>query len=87
MKKVGLDLWIQSIGMLSVLAGLLFVGLEMRQSQRIAIATQEQARSEQVTDQLLSLMDGAWRDMYQVASRPYIELSDEQKYLQGIRRR
>jgi hypothetical protein len=39
----------------------------MRQSQGIAIATQEQARSEQVTDQLLALMDGAWRDMHQVA--------------------
>ena len=39
MKKVSLDTWIQLLGMLSVLAGLLFVGLEMRQTQRIALAT------------------------------------------------
>ena len=86
MKEVGFDVWVQLVGMLSVLAGLLFVGLEMRQSQRIAIATQEQARSEQVTDQLLALMDGAWRDMHQVASKPYSELNEEQKYLRGIQR-
>ena len=42
MKKIGLDVWIQLLGMLSVLAGLLFVGLEMRQSQRIALAEQQQ---------------------------------------------
>ena len=63
MKKISFDAWIQLIGMLSVVLGLLFVGAEMRQSQKIAIATQEQARSEQVTDQLLALMDGAWRDV------------------------
>lgn len=45
MQKVSLDTWIQLIGMLSVLAGLVFVGLEMRQSQSIAIAGQQQARS------------------------------------------
>ena len=86
MKKFKLELWIQLIGMLSVVFGLLFVGAEMRQSQRIAIATQEQARSEQVTDQLLALMDGAWRDMYQITSKPYSELSEEQKYLRSIHR-
>ena len=71
MKKISLDTWIQLIGMLSVVLGLLFVGAEMRQSQKIAIATQEQARSEQDTDQLLALMDGAWRDMYQITNKPY----------------
>ena len=44
MKKVGLDTWIQLLGMLSVLAGLVFVGLEMQQSQNIALAAQQQAR-------------------------------------------
>ena len=37
MKKVSIDVWIQLIGMLGVLGGLVFVGLEMRQSQMIAI--------------------------------------------------
>ena len=38
MKKIKLEVWIQLIGMLSVVLGLLFVGLEMRQSKTIAIA-------------------------------------------------
>ena len=44
MKKVSLDSWIQLIGMLSVVAGLVFVGLEMQQSQRIALAGQQANR-------------------------------------------
>ena len=45
MKKVNLDVWIQLIGMLSIVASLIFVGMEMRQSQRIAIAGQQQGRA------------------------------------------
>ena len=48
MKKVSLDTWIQLLGMISVLGGLVFVGLEMQQSQRIAIASQVQARNQSV---------------------------------------
>ena len=44
-KKVSIDVWIQLIGMLSVLAGLVFVGLEMRQAQLTAIAGQQQQRA------------------------------------------
>ena len=40
MKKVSLDVWVQLIGMLSVLAGLVFVGLQMMQTQQIALAEQ-----------------------------------------------
>ena len=43
--KVSFDTWIQLLGMLSVLAGLVFVGLEKRQSQQIALAAQQQARA------------------------------------------
>ncbi len=46
MKKVSLDTWIQLIGMMGVLGGLVFVGLEMRQSQRIAIGAQQQTRAQ-----------------------------------------
>ena len=52
MKKVSIDVWIQLIGMLGVLGGLVFVGLEMRQSHRIALAAQHQARSEMFMDQV-----------------------------------
>ena len=50
MKKISLDVWIQFLGMLSVLAGLVFVGLEMRQSQQIALAAQQQERASLVTE-------------------------------------
>ena len=46
MKKISLDTWIQLIGMLSVLGGLIFVGFEMQQNQRIALAAQQTARVE-----------------------------------------
>ena len=45
MKKISLDTWIQLIGMLSVVAGLIFVGIEMRQTHRVALAAQQQQRA------------------------------------------
>ncbi len=44
MKEISLDSWVQLIGMLSVVAGLVFVGLEMQQSQKIALAGQQANR-------------------------------------------
>ena len=43
--KVSFDTWIQLLGMLGVIGGLVFVGLEMRQAQTIAIAGQVQQRA------------------------------------------
>ena len=57
MKKVSIDTWIQLLGMLSVVAGLVFVGLEMQQTQRIALANQQQARTELITDMMLVDME------------------------------
>ena len=45
MKKISLGTWIQLIGMLSVVAGLIFVGIEMRQTHRVALAAQQQQRA------------------------------------------
>ena len=58
MKKVSLDVWIQLLGMIGVLGGLVFVGMEMQLSQRIAIAGQVQARTQMNVDRLLSPMEG-----------------------------
>ena len=58
MKKVSLDTWIQLIGLLSVLGGLVFVGLQMQQTQRIAIAGQVQARAEILANRYVALMEG-----------------------------
>ena len=57
MKKVSMDTWIQLLGMFSVVAGLIFVGLEMKQTQRIALANQQQARTELITDMMLVDME------------------------------
>ena len=50
MKGVSLDVWVQLIGLLSVVAGLAFIGFAMRQSQQIALASQQQERAALVTE-------------------------------------
>ena len=50
MKKVSLDVWIQLLGMIGVIASLVFVGLQMRQSQEIALAAQQTDRMQVFTD-------------------------------------
>ena len=52
--KVSFDVWIQFLGMLGVLGGLVFVGLEMRQSQQLALAAQQTARMQVWTDMVNS---------------------------------
>ena len=56
--KVSFDTWIQLLGMLGVLGGLVFVGLEMQQSQRIAIGGQIQARNDAIMDFFSAPLDG-----------------------------
>ena len=62
MKKVSLDVWIQLVGMLSIVASLIFVGLEMRQSQRIALAAQQTARVQIFTEIVTGMTESgiAW---------------------------
>lgn len=55
--KVTFDTWIQLLGMMGVLGGLVFVGLEMRQSQTIAVAGQTQARWQMLADFQLAQME------------------------------
>ena len=50
--KVSFDMWIQLLGMIGVLGGLMFVGLEMRRSQIIALAAQSQARASMLLDRV-----------------------------------
>jgi hypothetical protein len=50
--KVSFDTWIQLLGMIGVLGGLMFVGLEMRRSQIIALAAQSQARASMLLDRV-----------------------------------
>ena len=47
----------QIIGVIGIISSLIFVGLELRQTQKIAIAGQQQARTILRTKQLLSAYD------------------------------
>ena len=46
MDRASINAFIQLFGILGIIGSLLFVGLEMRQSQRIALAAQQQSRLE-----------------------------------------
>ena len=63
MKKVtvSFDTWIQLLGMIGVLGGLIFVGLEMRQSQIIAVGNQVQARADTQLAILTTPLEGDQR--------------------------
>jgi hypothetical protein len=64
--KVNFDTWIQLLGMTGVLGGLVFVGLEMRQSQQIALAAQQQARTEIFTEIVNSVNESSEVSLYQI---------------------
>mgnify|MGYP000057301764 FL=1 len=67
MKKVSLDTWIQLLGMIGLLGGLIFVGLEMKQSQIIALAAQQQSRTENFINILNAFSESGEASFYQVA--------------------
>ena len=81
MKKVSIDVWIQLVGMLSVLAGLVFVGLEMRQAQYIAIAGQQQQRAIMQGELNYSITEQGEDIGEIILNQNYSELSDNQKKL------
>jgi|TARA_B100001094_G_scaffold92247_1_gene88154 hypothetical protein len=64
--KVSFDTWIQLLGMVGVLGGLIFVGLEMRQTQTIALAAQANARTEMLLSRSLVIFEGRAELMHKV---------------------
>ena len=83
--KVSFDTWIQLLGMLGVIGGLVFVGLEMRQTQQIAIAAQVQARAQQLTDQQLVWFQGRWELGHKISTTAYEDLKPEEKWAAELR--
>ena len=57
MKKISIDSWVQLLGMFGVITSLVFVGLEMRQSQRIALVSQIQERSYAASNELYTFTE------------------------------
>ncbi len=50
MKKISLDSWVQLIGLLSILAGLVALVIELNQSQRLSQATAYQTRISEIQE-------------------------------------
>ena len=77
-KKVNLDTWIQLLGVLAVVAALIFVGLELRQSRRIALADQEQQRAIAQQQNQVAFLEAGY-DLDKIARAQDLgELSDEE---------
>jgi hypothetical protein len=49
--------WMQVVGIFAVVASLIFVGLQMKQSQDIALAAQYQARAEAAQNMMMSMQE------------------------------
>ena len=81
--KVSFDTWIQLLGMVGVLGGLVFVGLEMQQTQQIAIAGQVQARTEMAVERMLTPLEGNLNAMrlYNPNNFDYETLNDDEKLI------
>ena len=84
MKKVSLDTWIQLLGMIGLLGGLIFVGAELRQTQRIALAEMEQRRSEQTTNRALAFLEGEVETWAKVQGVPLRELSPKERMVREM---
>ena len=57
MNKIDINALIQLLGMVGIIGSLIFVGLEMRQTQRIAIAGQQQARASANMDRINAFIE------------------------------
>ena len=58
------------LGVVGVIGSLIFVGLELRQTQQIALAAQVQSRAEQLTDRSLVWLQGEWELGYRIRAVP-----------------
>ena len=81
MKKIDVQDLIQLLGMVGIIGSLIFVGLEMRQSQRIAMAGQQMERTA-ITTNGIAAFNEAGLDWHSVtfANRP--QLADQ--YSSGV---
>lgn len=72
------------LGVIGIIGSLIFVALELQQSQRIAIATQQQARTILRANQLLSTYEFN-EDEIGVENIPWDEQMDLQRYIREQR--
>lgn len=72
------------LGVMGIIGSLIFVALELRQSQRIAVAAQQQARTILRANQILSTYEFSI-DEIGVENIPWDEQSDLQRYIREQR--
>ena len=76
MKKIAIEDLIQLLGMVGIIGSLIFVGLEMRQSQRIAMAGQQMDRTAIATS-FFGAFNEAGLDWHSVALLNRPELAEQ----------
>jgi len=80
MRKLDIQDLIQLLGMVGIIGSLIFVGLEMRQTQKIAIASQVDARSQSQLARRNIWLEGQWELGHRITSTPYEKLSEAEKF-------
>ena len=83
MKREVMQDLIQFLGMIGIIGSLIFVGLQMQQTQRIAIAGQVQARTEMFVNRIMSGLEGnldAAR-LFNIDRFNYDELNEEEQLI------
>ena len=83
MKREVMQDLIQFLGMIGIIGSLIFVGLQMQQTQRIAIAGQVQARTEMFVNRIMSGLEGnldAAR-LFNIDRFDYDELNEEEQLI------
>tara|TARA_Y200000002_G_C22403523_1_gene546711 strand:- start:108 stop:563 length:456 start_codon:yes stop_codon:yes gene_type:complete len=74
---------IQFLGVIGIIGSLIFVGLQMQQTQQIAIAGQVQARAEMGVNRILNGLEGNLdaNRLFNYANFDYEELNEEEKLI------
>jgi len=67
--------WLQVVGMFGVIASLIFVGLQMQQTQQIALSSTYQARSSATVDSLVATIGSP--EFLSASAKIYANRSDE----------
>ena len=67
--------WLQVVGMFGVIASLVFVGLQLKQTQQIALSNTYQARSDASVESLVAVMGSP--EFLSASAKVYADRSDE----------
>ena len=83
MKREVVQDLVQFLGMIGIIGSLIFVSLQMQQTQRIAIGGQVQARAEMFVNRIMTGLEGNLdaNKLFYYRDFNYDELDEEQKFI------